>query len=270
MVSRLNIFSVEVDLLLWAYDGPGWDVAPFRHREGWMMVGVASRTTPFGLVTATLVAAISDHGEVYSAAASERILDMPTSHPCDAEVDPPDQLSGVLDAHYWDFLGTTDLECLRQLEEADNINDAKVEKFEAECAAFEAKLWLTIRQLWAERRTLDALSPRRGEIDARLTRLLDLPEELARGMRDKIREMRAATDDLETAVMESLTDHGEFEVLYAARWRGRHKVSNRGDYRLPVNRDPGRTRHPWQDGGFAGRTLEQVAQMRPFQHERDD
>jgi hypothetical protein len=234
------------------------------------MVGVASRTTPFGLMTATLVAAISDHGEVYSDAASRHILDIPTGHPRDAEGDPPEQLSDVLDAHYWDFLGTTDLECLRQLEEADNVNDAKVEKFEAECAAFEAKLWLTIRQLRAERRTLDASAPRRGEIDARLTRLLELPEELARGMRDKIREMRASTDDLEAVVLESLTDHGELEVLYAARWRGRHKVSNRGDIRLTVTRDPGLTRHPWQDGGFAGRTLERVAQMRPFQHEREE
>ncbi|KAA5595397.1 hypothetical protein [Blastochloris sulfoviridis] len=266
----LESSPVEVDIHLAGYDGPSWEVAPFRHRSGWLMVAEARLMTPFGFVSETLVAAVSDHGEAYSPEMAARLLNIPAGFPRDAEVKPPESLADRLDALYWDFLGTTDLESLGHFEEAEAANDGKIASFEADCAAFEAKLWTVIRQLRAERRKSAVMPERRAEIDARLKRLLEMPDELAQGMREKLREMRAATGGLETAVMDSLTDHGELEVLYVVRWRARSAVLQRVDCRLPVNRDPGFTRHPWHDGGLAGRTLERLAQMRPFQHERDE
>jgi len=183
----VGLCPVEVDIFLNAYDGPRWEIAPFRHRAGWLIVSEARMMMPFAVHSRFLVAAVSDHGETYPPGIAARILDIPTSLPRDAECDPPEELEDAMDALYWDFLGTTDLENLRYLQDAEAQATAKIHAFEAECVALEAKIWARVRALRAERRRDGLDDGQRDEIDARLNRLLAMPDELAHGLRRRRR-----------------------------------------------------------------------------------
>lgn len=110
---EFGIFPVAVNIYLEGYDGPTWEVSPFRHRSGWLMMSEARMVMPFGTWRRPLVAAVSDQGEVYPPWIAARLLDMPMSLPKDAEYDPPDQLEEVMDGLYWDFLGQIDVAPLR-------------------------------------------------------------------------------------------------------------------------------------------------------------
>jgi hypothetical protein len=152
---------------------------------------------------------------------ADKLLDMPTSLPRDPCVEPPEALAEAMDGRYWDFLGRTDLECLAELAEAQERNDRRIASFEAECAAFEAKLWAANRDLRMERRRHDATAERIAEIDARLRRLLEMPDELVAGARAKVRDMRMVLDDFEAAIFDTLGEEGELAIISIARWRGR-------------------------------------------------
>lgn len=171
MVDRLDVYPFEIDLLLWAYDGPRWEVAPFANREGWLMIATASRETPIGAMTATLAVAVTEQGEPLSFALADRLLDIPTSLPRDPGIEPPEALAEAMDGRYWDFLGSTDQECLAELAEAQERNDRRIASFEVECAAFEVKLWTAIRDLRMERRKHDVTPERIAGIDAQLNRV---------------------------------------------------------------------------------------------------
>jgi hypothetical protein len=268
---RLDIvaFPVEVDVFLWAYDGPAWELASFRHRSGWLMVAQARMVTSFAERSRTLVAAISDHGEVYAPHVAARLFDVPSSFPRDAECDPPEELKAAMEALYWDFLGAMDLENLRLLQDAEERTAERISAFEAECASFERKLTAAIRELRRERRRDDLTEARRAEIEARLKRLDDMPGELAMGMRQRIAEMRRETEELEAAVLTALEDHAEIEHCYTARWRSRSRRTRRDDIRLPETRELNFLIDPWL-AGMDRPTLEQIAETRVFRNERDD
>ena len=269
MGGDIGVFPVEIDFDLASYDGPQWEMSPFRHRLGWLMLAQASVMTPFGLRSATLVAAVSDHGEIFPPHVAARLLDVPTFVPKDAECEPDSDLDDAMDAAFWDFLGTVDLESLRLLEEAQGAVDARITTFERECAAFENKLWTAIRLLRAERRAQTLTGERMVEIDAQLNRYLDMPGELAFGMRQRVREMRAETEELESAVMFSLGEMGELTPRCTVRWRARSCANRFGDIRLGAARDWELTRHEWHQG-LSGQTLEQIGQRRIFKSERDE
>jgi hypothetical protein len=260
---------VELDFFIGAYEGPHWAMSPFRHRSGWLMLAEASVMTPFGERRAMLVAAVSDHGEMYPPHVAARLLDAPTSLPRDAECAPDCNLDEAMDAAFWDFLGTVGLETLALLEEAQGAVDVRIAAFERECAAFETRLWDAIRQLRAERRSFDLVEARRAEIEAKLARYLDMPGELAIGMRQRVREMRAETDALEESVMLSLGETGELDHRCTVRWRARVATPMRPDIRLIGPRDWGLTRHHGHEG-LSGQTLEQIARRRVTRFERDE
>jgi hypothetical protein len=268
MAFDIGDFPVELDFYLAAYDGPQWEMSPFRHRSGWLMLAEASVMTPFGERSAMLVAAVSDHGEMYHPHVAARLLDAPTSLPRDAECEPDSDLEEAMDAAFWDFLGTVDLESLRLLEDAQNAVDNRIAAFERECAAFETKLWTAIRLLRAERRSHALTEARRAEIEARLNRYLDMPGELALGMRQRVREMREETEELESAVMSSLGEPGELTQRCKLRWRARSGAPRYGDIRLGAPRDWELTRHEWHQG-LSGQTLERIGQRRILRFERD-
>ncbi|MCA3160346.1 MAG: hypothetical protein ING31_12285 [Burkholderiales bacterium] len=269
MAFDIGDFPVELDFFLAAYEGPQWEMSPFRHRSGWLMLAEASIWSPFGERSAMLVAAVSDHGEMYHPQVAARLLDVPTSLPRDAECEPDSELEEAMDAAFWDFLGTVDLDNLRLLEEAQNEIDARITAFERDCAAFETKLWTAIRLLRAERRSHSVTEERKAEIEAKLNRYLEMPGELASGMRQRVREMREETEQLETAVFSSLGEIGELTHRSTVRWRARSGVQRHRDIRLGAPREWGLTRHEWQQG-LSGQTLEQIGQRPILRFERDE
>jgi hypothetical protein len=262
-------YPIEVDLLLHAYDGPGWAVAPFRHRAGWLLVAEARRMTPFGMRSATLIAAVSDQGEVLPPALAARILDIPTSLPRDAECDAPSELDDAFDDAHLAFCERLDADLLGELEDAQAKVDARIRSFWAECAAFERKLSGAIRELRRKRLRDDPTAEELAAIETRLARLAEMSDELGLGMRRRTAEIRAETDELEAAVFEALEDHGEVEPLHVLRWRARRGGRACGDWRLSDRRETGLTLHLWSNPA-SGRTLDDIAAMRIFRHERDE
>jgi len=216
-----SIFPVAVNVYLGGYEGPVWKALPFRRRTGWLMVSEARMEMPFGTWRQPLVAAISDHGEVYPSWIALRLFEMPMSLPKDAECDPPGQLEDVMESLYRDFISKMDGENLRTLQEAQEHTDAKIRGFEAHCAAVETELWRAIRALRSERRQRELPAVRRAKIDTRLRRLLELPDQLVLGMRNHIVKMRRETESLEGAVLSSSTGCGEIETLFTIHWTAR-------------------------------------------------
>lgn len=248
---EFGVFPVAVNIYLGGYDGPAWNTAPFRHRSGWLMVSEARMVMPFGTWRRPLLAAISDHGEVYPPWIAARLLDMPMSLPRDAECEPPDQLEEVMDGLFWDFLGRMDRENLRFLEEEQERRDARIREFEDRCAAFVTKLWAAIRSLRAERRREGLSAARQIEIDARLKRLLEMPDELASGMRERIAEMRRETEALEEVVLSSLADHGEIEPLFVIHWTARSQRRGMA-IQLPVFQEEPYSVEAWRNREQSG------------------
>ncbi|MGD0639497.1 MAG: hypothetical protein ABSC22_02005 [Roseiarcus sp.] len=262
-------FPVEVDLALFAYDGPGWEVAPFRHRSGWLAFGRAYAETAFGDREAILVAAVSDHGETYGTTAAARLLELPASFPRLAEDDPPESVEEALDNAYWDFLGAVDLDCLRLLGEAQDALDERIRGYEAECTRFELEIWASIRTLRKERRALPAQAPERGDIDLRIEGLESMADDLALERRHVTTRMRHEIEGLEEAVLSGLTDKCEFEHMGLVRWRARSRVSSLDDLWLPSARGQQFTVDAW-NARVAGQTFERVAAMRVFRFEQDE
>lgn len=218
---EFGIYPVAVSLYLGGYDGPAGHLSPFRHRSGWLAVSEARLVMPFGTWRRPLVAAISEHGEVYPPWIAARLLQMPMSLPKEAECEPPEQLEEVRDGLYWDFLGQMDRKNLRFLEEEQERRDANIRQFEDRCSALEARLAAAIRTLRLERR-LDGLSDiGRADIDARLKRFLEMQDELALAMQHRVAKMRRETDALEEAVLSSLTKHGEMVPHFTIHWTAR-------------------------------------------------
>ena len=216
-----GIFPVAVDVYLGAFEGTKWAASPFRHRAGWLMVSEARMVMPFGTWRRPLVAAISDHGEVYPSSRAMRLLQMPMSLPMDAQCYPPDQLDEAMNRLYRDFLKRMEVKSLHALQEAQELTDAKIRNFVAHCASIEADIWRTIRTLRSERRKCDFPSTRRAKIDTRLRRLLECPDQLVLGMRSHIGKMRQETKALEDAVMSTPVGRGEIEHLLTIRWTAR-------------------------------------------------
>jgi hypothetical protein len=156
-----------------------------------------------------------------------------------------------MDGLYWDFLGAMDLENLRYLHDAEEQMEDKVHRFEAECANYELKLFAMVRELRSEQRRNGVADARRALIDARLKRLGELLDELARGMRCRRAEMRCETEELQESIFSSLTDHGEIEHLYTVHWTARR--FRRGmTLRLPLFQEEPYSAEAWRNSDQSG------------------
>jgi hypothetical protein len=228
-----GIYPVAVSLYLGGYDGPAGHVAPFRHRSGWLALSEARLAMPFGTWQRPLITAISDHGEIYAPWIAARLLQLPMSQPEEAGCEPPEQLEEAMDGLYWDFLGQMDRQNLRFFEEEQERRDAEIRKFEERCSALEARLATAIRAARKERRSTQLCEAGRAESDSRLDRFLAMQDALAVAMRQRVGEMRRDTEDLERAVLSSLTRYGSVEPRLTIRWTARSH--RRGmDIRLPM------------------------------------
>lgn len=246
MGSEFGIFPVAVNVYLGGYDGAASDVFPFRHRSGWLRVSEARMVMPFGTWRRPLVGAISDQGEVFSPRLALLLLESPMSLPKDAECDAPDLLDEVMDRLYWDFLGSMDLENLQYLEEEQGRSDERIGALERQCATIEAELWAQVRALRMERRQNSLPASRRDWINARLERLLELPDKLALGMRQHTAGIRRETEALERAVLSSLTDKGEIESLFTLHWTARSHRRGMA-IRLPVFQEEPYSADAWRN-----------------------
>ena len=130
MVFDVCTFPVEVDLALFAYDGPAWEVAPFRYRSGWLAFGRARAETAFGDREAILVAAVAITGRptqqglqlAFSNCRRLFLVRLTTLRPKSVEE--------ALDNAYWDFFGAVDLDCRRLLGEAQDALDERIRVYE--------------------------------------------------------------------------------------------------------------------------------------------
>ena len=249
MCEEFGIFPVAVNLYLGGYDGPARETQPFRYRSGWVMVCEARMVMPFGTWRRPLVAAISDHGEVYSPSVAARLFEIPVSYPKCAESDPPEELAEIMDGLYWDFLGRVDSENLRMMQEEDERTDQKIHRLETRCAEVEAELWVAIRALRAEMRSAAVTAERRAQIEQKLALLLEYPELIARSLRVSIAMLRDEMDRLRDAILASQTEECEIETLFTVHWTARgHR---RGmTIRFPMFQEENYSAEAWRSAGY--------------------
>lgn len=208
----------QIEIHLDRADVPRWVIAKLRHRRGWILAAEACLETPFGLEKRTILTGVTDHGEVLLPAAIASLLDMPVSNLGEAEILPPAELARLRDAHYWDFLGSTNLESLRRLDAEELTVAAELEALRMRFAAFEAKIDEARNNLSLERRRPDTLPNHRTLIDRQRAQLEEMSVELETGRQEKAAAIRVRIDGLEARVMQSLRDHGTIEPLWALRW----------------------------------------------------
>jgi hypothetical protein len=170
------------------------------------------------------------------------------SLPMCADCDPPEQLQEIMDRRYQDFLDKMSGEHLRMLHEAQEHTGLRIRDFEAVCASVEAELWGAIRVLRGERRQNRLSAQRQARIDARLQKLLDLPDLLARGMRRHIAQMRRETEALEDTVLTNPSEHAEIEHFFTVRWTSRSQ--RRGmTIQLPIFQEEPYSADAWRTCG---------------------
>jgi len=212
---------VAFDLYLDNFDGSLAAIKPFRDRCGWLMVAEAQFPMPFITWRRTLVVCVSDHGEVFAPSTAKCVFSIPTSLPRAADDYPPDTLDEAMDDLYRRFIRRTQRDNLAYLAEAQGHTQEKIAVFESECRAREVRIVAALRGLRAERRRADISPEARAEIDSKLMRLSALADDFGPWMRERIRDMRAEDDDLEQAVLDSLSRKGVLEHRYVVRWRAR-------------------------------------------------
>jgi len=269
MLLDIGEFPIELDLILDGYPGPWREIQSLRHRSGWLMVSEARMVMPFGTWRRQLCAGVTDHEEVLSPWLAGKLLTLPVTSMRDAEHMPPDALDEIMDALYWDFLGSSDLKNLRYLEEEADRQSDVLKGFEARCLALIEKIELRIRDHRRElRQGVDDV--RRAEIQARLTRLSAMTDELTRALRQKADTIRAETDALENLVLSGLTDFGEVEHRFTVRWRARTLRTGRR-VRFPLEQEEPYSAEAWrnrvQSGISTANTMEDLAAIRGLQQE---
>lgn len=260
---------IELDLYLQAYDGPAWELGALRHREGWLIVAEAHAMTHFGDRSETLVAAVTDCNETLSAFSTECLFRLPASMPRDPTMEPPPKLEEAFDRRYLEFLADVEDECEERIADAYRGVDTEIVAQEWEAEQEVERVLADIAALRAERRAFATSAMRRAEIDAALKHLPDAIEIIALLTKNRIGELRGSLDHLDDAQAEGLVDADGWDTLAVIRWRAVSRRRLTTDWRLPHSRPPDLTRHPWHDV-LGGVSLERVALMRPFKHERGD
>jgi hypothetical protein len=251
MLRDFGTFPVAVDVYPQGYEGPAREAAAFRYRSGWLMASAARMTMPFCTWRRTLLACVSDHGEIYPPNVAARLLAMPMSLPKDAEDDPPEVLEELTDALYWDFLGAMDEENLLYLYEAEEQSEKKLQDFEQRSLLVERKLASHLRQFRQERRREETSLERRAQIDATLARLEMVESQFAAAMRNHLSTIRAENDGLREVIYSALGDHGELEHLYTIRWSARQNRRAKS-VRLPVFQEEPFSAEAWRNRNETG------------------
>ena len=181
------------------------------------MIAQAHRPSPFGEHRATLLAAVSDHGETYSPYVAARLLAMPAGLPREVGEMPPAELDRVMDELQLDFMAKTERAIQLQLEQEALHTDTEVADFESECLALDLKIRQAIRS--RRRQRVAASSEDRNRLESEIDRRSGWAEHLVRGMRAKVQQMRQRYHTLEDEVIECLDDDGDIEVISLTRWR---------------------------------------------------
>lgn len=178
---------IALDFYLDAFDGPASAIKPFQQRSGWLMVTDARFPMPFIVWKRTLVACITDHGEVLSPGMANVVFSVPISLPRVLEDYPPDALDEMLTDLYRSFLKRTEQDNLDHLGEAQERTQVRVSMFESECRALENQIAQAMRGLRTGRRRNDVSRETQREIDAKLERYSAMADRLGPIMRDRMR-----------------------------------------------------------------------------------
>jgi len=216
-----GLLPFEVDVYLDSYDGPSWVKRQLRGRSGWVRVSRATMSTPISYYTGTLVAAITDDGVRLGPFVSAAFLDMRSSNPREAVDDPDEELDGVMEMLFWDFLGTCDLKHLQLLSETESEIAARVASDQARGEEVLAQADAYIANLRRLRRDPYATPERRAELTDAIEFFEDKQAAAAAWLLRRLASMRERLPEFETDVFEALTNHGEVEELFTARWIAR-------------------------------------------------
>lgn len=214
-----GIDPVAIDVDPEGYDGPPGRALPFMHRSGWLRVSLARFDMPFITWRRTLIACVTDRGEVLSPNIACRLFSMPVSRPREPDEHPPEELDEVMEDLYADFLSRTDQDNLFYLEEASEQADARLRRFETRGAALLAKIEAATRALRKERRRPGASAEDASRIDAQLARLSTIGDAIAAEQRRQAAGIRGETAGLEGDIFAALRGLGTVEERQTVRWR---------------------------------------------------
>lgn len=207
----------------------------FRNKSGWLAVSEARLEMTFTTWRRSLVACITDEGEIVSGKLATDLIGAPMSLPNVAEEPPPDDLDAIIDDLYWDFLGETDLQNLAWLDDAMERAEDLIRKLQLRCDHVDRMIGAKLRSLRAQRRVVPP-GPEALAIDQKVVRFEEASGQLARAARRRAEETRRATDSIAAEIFDAQKDHGELERLYTIAWRAR-SWRNELQVQLPLEQE---------------------------------
>ncbi len=233
-LAGLETTPIQLDIDLRGYDGPRWVAAPLLRRSGWLLAAEAKLLTPFEEARRTFIVGITDDGHPIGSLRATALLSAPVGHVADPGQAPPISVAEQVEPLWWDFLGSTDLETLNALDEAERETGRSVSSERAKFDAMRDKIERMDEQLSRERRYPDCSDTRRDEIDAQRERLDAMMAELAAEWPRRLASMRAPQARLQERAWASLKRYGEIRPVWGIRWRALDRVGWRGDDDRPL------------------------------------
>lgn len=246
-LAKFGDAPVKLDLYLDAYEGPSWKIKPFRNRSGWLTVVEARLPMSFGTWRRTMVACVSDQGEVFASAQAQAVFDIPASLPMEVDDYEPDCLDAAMDDLQLAFMREADRNNLGFLADLNERIETKIAAYEVQCRKIENGIADAMRFLHAERRQLGVSEETLAGIDTKLARLSEMTDALGAGMRERIGAMRADSDIVEAEVMLALGQPGFIDRTTTVRWRAISRWG-RGALDRPISQPIG-----WRDDNFGSR-----------------
>lgn len=224
-----GILPFTVEVYLDTYDGPAWVRQHLRGRCGWVQVSRAMLSTPISEWSASLVAAISDDGQQLGKVVSSALLNMRSSNPQLAQDDPPEELEGITEMLFWDFLGGCDIRHLRMLERQEAEIAAELEAEQERGDTVLAEVEHFIAGLQKQRRAPDCALEARDRLEQQISFFQQKQAAAEHWLVRHLAEIRRRGDAFEADVLEALQNHGEIEELYQARWVARSQYDRLAD-----------------------------------------
>lgn len=241
-LTDFGALPVAIDFYLSSYPGPAREIRGLRHKQGWLMLAEVNLETLVSNHSKTVIACSDLEGNKISSWLGSKLLDMRCSIPRESYYIPPLELDDIVDACYWDFLGTCDLDNLRYLEDIEEQTETRIKHLEIEYQTLSGKAYDLISRYRATRRVPDCSIENRLQIDEKIDKIEDHLDRYEKWILKQTRNIRNQAYDLEQDILESLTMEGSLQSLYIVQWRT--KIARRGmELKLPLQpeerRNPG-------------------------------
>lgn len=220
-LAEFGSYPVSIDFYLSSYPGPAREIRGLRYKQGWLMLAEVNLETLVSKHSKTIIACSDLEGNKISSWLGSKLLDMRCSIPRESYYIPPLELDDIADAHYWDFLGTCDLDNLRSLEDIEVQTETRIKRLEVEYQTLSGKAYDLISRYRATRRVPDCSIENRLQIDEKIDKIEDHLDRYEKWILKQTRNIRNQAYDLEQDILESLTMEGSLQSLYIVQWRTR-------------------------------------------------